>query len=450
MLEINLLGCCVSRDVFSYDNEKRYSIKHFMQGSSPISMLYSSKPYQSFRLEDINIGSPWEKRCFLAELNSSFLDAIKEWDRGDWFIFDSCELRYPLYMSEHPDGKYYLSSSFILDKNLDLLESEKFSGDKFESYKLSDFSDTEIQNIAKDMADFLKTIADEDRIIINEIYLVKEYLAKIGTISSMDDNFYIRTGVNTQLKYFTEEIIKFLPKAHIIRFPENVLCDESNKWGLSPLHFFDDYYKYVYNAINIITSQCGNEKKALNTLWQATNMCFAEKMQFYNKRSERINNRINFANTLFEETDGQNGSHNLVSAPCFETDWTFFKDGVAEGFFDTNKKILYCSSSNHNYTGIRIKLNCSQDDAGKSLVFCVKIDEIISMRSDIGYIQLWYSGLNAPIKALDIANITNDNLLYIVTAKIPTDMGMDNAIYGVIQTKNGVLKLSKAVAFIEE
>lgn len=282
MITFNLLGCCVSRDVFTFDEDERYKVLNFLQGSSPISMLTSCKPPDLFTVEDIPNGSPWEKRCFLQELNSGFADEMRTW-KSDWLLFDAIEIRYPMKQYDTKQGKYFITMSFIFDKNADIIKNPKLSNIQPTVLSIKKVDAKSIKKLAKKMATFLTSIMPEERIIINEAYIVSQYISKEKNLLPFENNYFVQANVNEEIKIFTDAIIKCLPKATVIKFPKHVLGDETNKWGLSPLHYTKEYYNYVLKAINLIVSDIKAKKikKSLKKLLAVTSENYANTLNFY-------------------------------------------------------------------------------------------------------------------------------------------------------------------------
>ena len=44
-----------------------------------------------------------------------------------------------------------------------------------------------------------------------------------------------------------------MPNIHYISMPDHVLADENHHFGLHPLHYAEEYYKYASVAVELIT-----------------------------------------------------------------------------------------------------------------------------------------------------------------------------------------------------
>ncbi len=264
MITVNILGCCILRDIFriNEDSKDKYTVKKFVQFSNPISML-DEKGIDIFEKDFEEYSwSGFVKRCVSFDNNKTIFDTIKN-NKTDYILLDLCELRFAnilirkndneaYYVTNTKFTKEYLSDKeFIKKHNIRDVEEEVF------------FADEELYSFLLRYAAKIKEIYAEEEIIIVENLPSNQYInyqeKKIANFKYID--YY--NPFHFQKIYNMFE--KMLPKAKIIKIPNNFLGSTNHMWGKDPLHYVDEYYKYLYEAFE--TYVCGGNEKDLKKIY---------------------------------------------------------------------------------------------------------------------------------------------------------------------------------------
>ena len=88
---------------------------------------------------------------------------------------------------------------------------------------------------------------------------VDKYINKSGDIVSFSKNYLIDNKTKNQvLEYMYDLLVNFIPGIHIINEMPQTVASENHKWGLSPMHYYDDYYLRVLKRLNEIISNREN------------------------------------------------------------------------------------------------------------------------------------------------------------------------------------------------
>ena len=239
---INILGSCVCRDIFHYDFDNNFVIKSYVSFISPI----SNNGAPIFKPDEIDInnweGSSWNKRNVFYDLTKTCFDKFKD-EKSDWFIFDVVDIRKELYLFK---DSYITEIQTFLDNKSTILEDNSIK--KISPFLISnDIINSALDNIVNNI---LK-IYNKNNVIFIAENLCSKYISKSGEICEFKNNDYIKK-LKQLINYANEYITKnYCEKLHIIKI-DDVLCDENNIWGLSPLHYTKDTYISVLKKINNI------------------------------------------------------------------------------------------------------------------------------------------------------------------------------------------------------
>ena len=267
---VSIIGSCISRDIFGFNNDKEFIIDRFIQSISPISAASNrliNVDYQTvmndIRDEYCNIN--FYKRNFALDLTGRTFDYLYEYS-SDYLLIDMAGCRYDIL--ENNKGE-------LLTRIRDLHQEEILS-DFCKKYKVSSFDkliDSE-EDIQKLMDEYIPRYFDMilkaykvDQIILLETDAVDFCLKENGELIEFKKEN--STSWKSRIQYGDNLAEQKLKGCHVIRFPSFVIGDVKHKWGSSRLHYINKFYKYAFQAINIIFDRLPyvEEKKKLDDLY---------------------------------------------------------------------------------------------------------------------------------------------------------------------------------------
>jgi len=270
---ISIFGVCCTRDVFGFhgDTEGGYIIDSCIGGGiSPISAVSSptSEDSELFRDQVLRIStySNFVKR-------NSYFNLVKNWmpfltrKKSDYLVIDMGSMRFPLMQNKSDDKEFFtLNDRKLLEK----MVPQCFQGGYREVDILS-FDEATYCLYMDKFLDIIKQQYNSSQIILIELQAVQ-----IGITDEYEKVFGYNRKIQETIKMFNLRMEKAyyyvkekLNGCHYIEFPMNVISNKNHKWKKGVLHYVDEWYDYVYEAINIVTSDIYDyreERKKLDQL----------------------------------------------------------------------------------------------------------------------------------------------------------------------------------------
>lgn len=236
MKRIAVYGGCCSRDAFGFDNS--YSVVNYIARTSVVSM-FSPPPKESFDYSLVS--SPFQKRMVQADVTKTAKDSLFRSLSDNILIMDFLVER--LDLIETPSGG-------ILTRTTELAKINKikkiptrrtihrFSDEKKELFKIA-------WNEFFAKAQQLGVV---DNIVINKLFLT-DRIHGGGVFEEKDKRF--AAEVNDLLVFIYRVIEKDISYKQFIEYPDSVLMANPNhRWGLSPYHFVDEFYKFQLDKLS--------------------------------------------------------------------------------------------------------------------------------------------------------------------------------------------------------
>lgn len=253
MKNINILGCCILRDVFRIaDKEQKYKVNKFYQSVSPLSITES--PPKSLRItpEDLSAfgWSNFVKRNVCADFNKNIVSVYSE-NTSDFLIIDLCELRFEIVTVTLKDGqKFYLTKTIHINELLENIDKVSILDGANIEYPTPISDDVILECLTEYMAFLKKSYSEKNIILVRNVM----YYKGIDEEKKCFFEFHNRNTLNQRkrLNKFYDYIEQLCPEINVIRMPDNCLCYAQHLWGKSFLHFCDEYYIYLYKAIEVI------------------------------------------------------------------------------------------------------------------------------------------------------------------------------------------------------
>ncbi len=241
---LNIFGACTSRDIL----DNRYQVHQYVSFTSPMMMMLEQDKKWDLNQSDISSfnlsGTDFSKRCFFLDHNRMAFEYLTR-QESDYLILDIADSRIDILKY----GEEYCTLSNIVRKN-----QKKIAADKdTQLISFRSFSDEQWMECIVRFCNEIKKLYRPEQIILHEFNLVSEYVTKAFEIIP----FRVSQGVemkNDLLQKLYPVMERELEGCHIIKFPENMLGDQANKWGIHPLHYTPLYYEYGLRAIDYIIS----------------------------------------------------------------------------------------------------------------------------------------------------------------------------------------------------
>ncbi|MCA1064609.1 DUF6270 domain-containing protein (plasmid) [Rossellomorea sp. AcN35-11] len=226
MKNVTILGSCVTRDAFEQTTGK-YNIEHYFARTSFVSL---TSPPLELKEEDILLDSKFQRRCVYNDLTNQFFNS----KRSDFIIIDLIDERFNLLK---------IGDSYITRSN------------EFANAKLT--SDYESTLIKRDLdfrsewteaaESFIIQLLDKYRpeeIILHKTLWQDYYYDSKGNKQRYEQKINEIKHHNRLLESYYGFLEARFPEIKVIDMTtEPFLASENHKWGLSPFHFEENYYR---------------------------------------------------------------------------------------------------------------------------------------------------------------------------------------------------------------
>lgn len=339
-ITLNLIGCCIIRDLFRIaDKNQKYKIVKFIQSVSPFSFCDEKQNVTRITPDELFCFDDWSnfsKRNFCIDACKTVFSLIQE-APTDYIIIDLCELRF-----RHCKITLASGDTFYMTKNkytTEFLKNDTAVGNFKVASHEDDLivSDDEIYASLDKYIKFIKSCYSPEKVILIENLPARVHIDENNKTFFEYSASATASIRNSLLKYYDYFKNNF-NGINVIEFPVNALGNINHTWGKDPLHFVDDYYEYLFQAVQIIVSNSSNENIALAALKASYEKYFAslqreKRMEYYICRNCQQNILIH--NGKIEVQEG-----NLI------TPWHLScSDGSS---YDIISKVLACGSKLDN------------------------------------------------------------------------------------------------------
>lgn len=241
---VNIFGSCVSRDLLEFGIEKNLALKSYTARSSILSTVSKVLPV---REKDVHLASKFQKKQVLKDLSKSFWVELSE-NVSDYLIIDFIDERFPI--GKYKNTYLTLSNEFLeshyLENQYEIVERVKEEENFFvEGKMLTSYLDDFVENLLELYA--------PGQIILHRAKHVDKYLSKNRSIKKFSKAYLQRNQkLNTMLDYMYDYVEQKLPGCISLDFHGEYYADENHKWGLSTMHYEQDYYIRVLNELSAI------------------------------------------------------------------------------------------------------------------------------------------------------------------------------------------------------
>lgn len=270
-ITLSIYGGCITRDSFGFQpDDGGYKIECYTKDIHPISAV--TAPVALRKVDpDLPEFAPifesmpnFQKRCLALDINCGAFEYYEPY-HSDYLLLDASPSRFELLKYE--DGKNEPAYLTLRPKYKKLMEEVGgILPEGVQEIMSCDIPDEEFDALMERFISHFLAKYPEDRIIVNIGYAV-DFFIDGGMI-----NIYTDREIPQQRKNFKRVYDFFkrrIPDAHYVEFPEGLVCNPHHKWGRYFYHFVDEYYDYVFEAMNIImrsSLSLAEERERLNAL----------------------------------------------------------------------------------------------------------------------------------------------------------------------------------------
>ena len=241
MNTIFILGSCVSRDAFG-PHTLDFKIEAYVARTSLASAFYDC-PFKGVSLD--NIESPFQKRMVDIDINKQLENLLSN-TKADIILFDPIDERFNLYKNKEgaicTASNELVSSGFLINpQTITVIQS---GSEEF--YELWEKGWCEFVQLLKQQRLFT-------RLRVNKVYWSlthedgKDFLPayssdRIVLANKFLNRLYKRMSVDLSPEQFITYPLKLL------------LGNVGHRWGSSPFHYVDSFYKFMIQNLKIDTS----------------------------------------------------------------------------------------------------------------------------------------------------------------------------------------------------
>ena len=305
MKKLCIWGCCIERDLFGIPNDnEEFQIDRFVSFTSPLS--FTEKPLEmlnSLDLSIVEVDSNFRRRNMEMDLKKTGENYFKE-TTAEWCLVDIADIRLDLLQTIIGNRNYFLGTktSKFTTYNKNLLAQwlkKEYQGATLTEISPFSVNTDRLKKSIIGFAEILKKRFPTNRIIVNKVRMSEYYESKTGVLIQFSKSWNVDM-VNRLLDECVNWLIEALEDCHVIEMPTNTIGKEAHKWGPSPLHYIDEYYRYGLSAIKIILNANGKkqEKFLLSENKRKAELKFLEYMTDVAKRTAQ---RYNIKTMLNEE-----------------------------------------------------------------------------------------------------------------------------------------------------
>ena len=235
-INIFILGSCVSRDSFNYDDNHQFEIANYIARTSLASCFVPSI-LNGIQLDQIS--SLFQRR--VEKDIKAILPRTLRNTTYDILLLDVIDERFDLYI-DNSDGVCTLSNEFY---------TTGFDPDNSDGYIVPSGSKRFLKKWLSGwykLIAILKAQGNLDRLRVNEVYWSNK---------CKDGRDYLPTysaekikQANALLSTLYSHMRVVLPESQFLRFDDSYFVGANeHKWGRSPFHFEPDYYREVLNKL---------------------------------------------------------------------------------------------------------------------------------------------------------------------------------------------------------
>jgi hypothetical protein len=228
-MKIDILGSCVTRDVFNFTD--KFKIQSYFARTS-LASIYS-KPI-NISLDDFELPSAFQKKMVFNDLTKYFRKYIKS-TKADFLIIDFIDERFGIL--KHNDSFITASAEYNKSNLNQILKPTRLTP----SQKLLVWEKSALEFIEE-----VKNYYTPQKIILHKCFYKEKFKSKYGEIVKFEQSYDYQNELLSRYYNFFEE--KFTG-INVIELDKQFLASETHRWGLTPYHYEDEYYIQFINEL---------------------------------------------------------------------------------------------------------------------------------------------------------------------------------------------------------
>lgn len=240
MINIDIFGTCLSRELFNYTD--KYSVKTYIMQQSIYTI--NSKPFpidlsKIFTRDDYK----FKNRMIYYDFNKLACSKLRE-HPSEYLVIDFGDQSRDVVVLDDYEDVRLLGTKDVLD-NLDSLKI------KYHIENIEEYDSKKIFNCIKGFVDVILSIYDRNKIILNTVQLQNEYYVN-GEKKYIDDNVFVYKRRNF-IKMLESIFLELIPECKILYTKYNPILDINHRFGAPfPAHFEPIYYDYRMSALDAL------------------------------------------------------------------------------------------------------------------------------------------------------------------------------------------------------
>ena len=250
MININVLGCCVSRDTLSLKSDI-YNVPRYVAFTSPYSMNNGISVDISTEICEATRITNFCKKMMSLDARKKSIEYLKEVST-EWLLFDIADSRQPIIKFQN---NVVLTYNAFVRSIINRIAQQAIFG-KAKIVQAEELPKDELLNSLNYLLNAICEVYKPAQIIFHEFYRCDDFICKRGYYKKFNLACVAQNGIwNKLVRELNQFCITHLDGCHVIPAINNVISDENNKWGLSPYHFYKEYYEYAEKSVAIITQK---------------------------------------------------------------------------------------------------------------------------------------------------------------------------------------------------
>lgn len=280
--KILIVGSCVSRDILNYNEDSTLEISAYYARSSFASAF---APVATADEYSHTLQSKFQASIVKADLQNSLSSSLKD-TNFDILLIDLIDERFSIALED--SGGIFTLSNELISAGFDVTANNI----KIIKSQTDDFYDLWEKGWLK----FITNIKSLDR--LEDVFIHKTFWSsatqsgndyssmfhkeQISAANSFLQRLYTRIALDLQTHQFIEPAPQFLCGA------------DDHKWGISPFHYIDDYYKFMLEKLKKIASKFRKPESETLCLSPTVNI---------NNADRYLESSVHFAHAIKHESD---------------------------------------------------------------------------------------------------------------------------------------------------
>ncbi|MFS8974650.1 DUF6270 domain-containing protein [Cupriavidus necator] len=232
MAKILILGSCVSRDLFEYDDKNTFDLIGYFARSSFASL--ASRPLRD-RPDTSQIASAFQRRTVGFDIDRAFLDEL-DGSSFDALVIDLIDERFDLF--EYEPSAYITVSTELV--NAGCLEGISKSDRRWVTSGSTKHRALWLQGMVK-LVTALKRHGALAKVIVNKVFWSAEMDDGSNPPSEIQSTPF--QYANRHLEWMYAKLAQILkPEQFISHRAEHLRLSHMHRWGLAPFHYTKGYY----------------------------------------------------------------------------------------------------------------------------------------------------------------------------------------------------------------